>query len=224
VKNSITMLTLGLASLWMGLTACVAQGSGDFPDAPSVVAEANPDPLFFTSISQRPFTSKKMGEASKGERITHRLLVVGFPAALTADMFTTGMIMTHPLHFSFHQGMCTTITNGGPPVTAPCPPEIQALEFHETVPVAAFEEGGWAKFVGPRNAPGVIALNVLLDGVVWEVGTRLWHRNECGRKAMLAVIGYKTIGHAVLAFSNVALLHRLERDFVPKSAIDVHWY
>lgn len=203
----------------------------EYPEAPvpMVAANAASSGAAFSpraiSISISPPAARRH-EARKWERMVHAGLAVAFPAALTADMVSTYLTETHPLHVSYHMTICNIFSNNAPPTQGPCPPAVEnELVVNDLSTNGAFQEYGWARVFGPRNAPATIGANVGLDVLMALVDRRLWHTGrEPLRKIDLAAIGYKATNHVVLAIENMRSIHQTERNAVPPGAIDVRWY
>lgn len=220
----------------VGILACIAcllfTWAGECrlasAEAPHADLQDAPLPSYSSSLQKGMFAVLPVPSPEvhipKLEQRTHKLLRnVVLPAALTADMVTTYLNMTHPRRVSFIQN--NTCTNGI--AIVPCPPELaQSFSDLDVSGLHYFEEGGWARFMGSRDAPGVIGANIALDWAMEKfVDRKLWKKHgEFGRKESLALLGWKSGGHIWAAVENMRSIHLEEHLTVPKDSTDIYWY
>ncbi len=224
----IAVLALVLAAP-QGVAQLVA--TADLPDAPTPALAVSIGSSSSTSgilpVMSSFAASKSVVSIPKWEKVTHRGLQIAFPIALAADMITTYKNETHPYKVSYVATICTMTING---VSTHYPCQTNPIILDLTwarKDYHLFEEGGWAKFAGPRNAAATIGLNVGLDVLMYYADKKLWHKNnESLRRADMALIGWKTIGHLKCAIQNIRYVNRMEKWAIPgdEGATDIRWF
>lgn len=128
-------------------------------------------------------------------------------SGLVVDTVSTIQMMSHPQYLSSRDGSWRNA--------------------HDNM---AFKENGWAKFVGPRNIPGVVAMNVGLD-VLIVAGNRLLQnktKNKGGGWRVLRWVGNsfllaKGAGRLYTGINNYRHTRQWEK-YLAQGRTDVFWH
>jgi len=141
---------------------------------------------------------------SKFEKWTYHVSEFTLLGGSAADMVTMYQSITHPLFVHYYM------------------PQYGVIAY--TTEPGFFQEAGWAKIFGPRNAPAVIGANVLLDGGAFAASHFMYKKGGVWRKIATGLNFYKGGDHIMAGIKNERAIRAMEHYLVPPGATDVVWY